>query len=488
MEYRIKISKTQTGTTQVQIVYYHKRKTIVVKHVGSSNDKNILLALKTTAENWIKEQHVSCGLFSRTETDRFEDRYEYLGSRFTYAYEFLERIYTIFKFNNHTDELFKDLVIARILEPGSKKNSLEFLREFLDKDHSEGAMYKRIVKYDDTQKDTIEKDVVEVAQDHFGFDFSFVLYDVTTLYFESFHDDEFKKAGFSKDNKSNQPQVVIGLIVTKEGFPVSYQIWKGNTFEGSTFLPIVEAFKRLHNIKSLTIVADSAMLSKINMDTLTECGLNYIVGARLSNLKKTIVDSVLEKMKAVHGHSVRVDTLIVDYSQKRHAKDKKDLDKQIEKAKKLLNTDTFKNPRAKYLKTKGVKNTINQELIDKNTKLLGLKGYTTNLTIPNEEIIEYYHNLFKVEHAWRIAKSDLEARPIYHSKEESIKNHILICFMALSISVYLELKNKNSIASIVHKLKSVTDAKILNKLNKTAFFQRVTLGDAVRELERLSYE
>lgn len=488
MRYKVGISKTSTGNTQVQVIYYHKRKTIVVKHIGSSDDKNELVDLKKKAEEWILEQSNSYGLFSKTEVNKFEDTYEYQGVYFNYAYEFLEKIFLKFKFNNHLTELFKDLMITRILEPGSKKNNLEFLQEFLNKFHSENQLYKSIAKYDDTMREGLEKEVVNIAKSEFGFDFSFVLYDVTTLYFESFKDDEFKRVGFSKDNKSNQPQVVIGLIVTKDGFPVSYQVFKGNTFEGNTFLPIIKAFQTLHNITTLTIVADSAMLSKINLEALVQANFNYIVGARLANLKQVTLDKIEKEIEKVDKNSIRLDNLIVDYSSKRFLKDKKDLDKQVEKAKKNLAIETFRNPRIKFLKTENLKSYLNQSLIDKHIKLCGLKGYATNLTLSNSEIIKYYHNLYKVEHAWRIAKSDLEARPIYHHKESSIKNHLLICFGALAISVYLEIKNKTSIAQVVHSLKRVTDAKVFNKLNEQTFFQRVKLGESVKKLEKLSYE
>ena len=125
---------------------------------------------------------------------------------------------------------------------------------------------------------------------------------------------------------------------------------------------------------------------------------------------------------------------------------------------------------------------IDQELIEKNTKLLGLKGYSTNLNLPNKEIINYYHNLFKIEHAFRIAKSDLEMRPIYHFKENSIKNHILICFAALAISVYLELKNQKSIKSIVNLLRDVTDTKILNQKTGKVFHTRSVIESEIKDL------
>ena len=234
--------------------------------------------------------------------------------------------------------------------------------------------------------------------------------------------------GFSKDHKHHQPQIVIGLIVTREGFPISYQIFKGNTFEGNTFLPCLLAFKNKHQIKSLTVVADSAMLSKQNLETLIASGLNYIISSRLANLKESLINQIDLEITRVNGRMIRLDNLIVDYRSQRYLKDRAEMDKQLNRAKLKLNTKTEKITNIKYLKNDKAVQYLNQELIDKNTKLLGLKGYVTNLKDSNKEIVDYYHNLVKIEHAFRIAKSDLEARPIYHHKEESIKNHIFICF------------------------------------------------------------
>ena len=163
------------------------------------------------------------------------------------------------------------------------------------------------------------------------------------------------------------------------------------------------------------------------------------------------------------------------------------MEKQIERAKKYENVETKKITKLKFLKNDKTKYLIDQDLIDKNTKLLGLKGYTTNLNLPNTEIINYYHNLFKVEHAFRISKSDLEMRPIYYYKEESIKNHILICFMCLAISAYLELKTKYSIKEIIHQIKNVTDIQIENRITDKIISIRSEISSKMEEIIKLSY-
>lgn len=481
MNFKVREIKTKSGKTAVQVYVLNNRKRNILKHVGSGNTKSEIQDLKEQAFNWIQEEISKNGLFKVGE-DSFTKNYEYINVNYNFAYTFLSETFDKLNFNNHTKKLFKDLCIAQILEPSSKRQNILFLERFFEIKHNLNNLYEYLSVYDGNLKEHIEKEVIEIAKKEFNFDFSFVLYDVTTLYFESFKNDEFKRPGFSKDHKHNQPQIVIGLIVTKEGFPVHYEVFKGNTFEGNTFLPIVLDFKNKHNIESLTVVADSAMFSKLNLDNLKDNGINYIIGARLSNQKKEMLDRIDGEIKRIHGNSIKIGDLIVEYSDTRFVKDKRDMEKQIEKAKQYENIGTSKITKLKFLKNDKIKYFVDQDLIDKNTRILGLKGYVTNLQLPNMEIINYYHNLFKVEHAFRISKSDLEMRPIYHHKENSIKNHILMCFVCLSISVYLELLNGRSIKSIITLIKSVTDAKIQNMKTGKVFFARSKVSEEIKNL------
>ena len=460
MNFKIREVKTSSGKTAVQVYIITKRKTVILKHLGSAENQKEIEHLKEKAGNWIEIETHTKGLFQSKE-DSFAKNYQYLGFSYEFAYQFLSRTFTDFNFEKYTKTIFKDLIIAQILEPSSKRQNLLFLERFFGIKYNLNNLYTYLSVYDTKLKDNLEKELIIIAQKHFHFDFSFILYDVTTLYFESFKNDEFKKPGFSKDNRHNQPQIVIGLIVTKEGFPVHYEVFAGNTFEGNTFLPSILNFKNKYDVKNITVVADSAMFAKLNFEKLKENKINYIVGARLLNQKKEILDQIENKLVKIHQTSIRIDNLIVEYSLDRYKKDKREMEKQVEKAKLYANTESTKFRKLKFLKNDKTRYFLDQELIEKSTKMLGLKGYETNLDLPNNEIINYYHNLFKVEHAFRIAKSDLEMRPIYHFKENSIKNHILICFVCLAISVYLELLNQKSIKHIVKLLKNVTDAKIL---------------------------
>ena len=354
MNFKVREVKTKSGKTAVQVYVLNNRKRNILKHIGSGNTKSEIQDLKEQAFNWIQEEISKNGLFKDGE-DSFTKNYEYINVNYNFAYTFLSETFDKFKFNNHTKKLFKDLCIAQILEPSSKRQNILFLERFFEIKHNLNNLYEYLSVYDDNLKENIEKEVIEIAQREFKFDFSFVLYDVTTLYFESFKNDEFKKPGFSKDHKHNQPQIVIGLIVTKEGFPVHYEVFKGNTFEGNTFLPIVLDFKNKHKIESLTVVADSAMFSKLNLDNLKDNGINYIIGARLLNQKKEMLDRIDGEIKRIHGNSIRIGDLIVEYSDTRFIKDKRDTEKQIEKAKQYENVKTSKITKLKFLKNDKIK-------------------------------------------------------------------------------------------------------------------------------------
>lgn len=486
----IRTTKTASGATAVQIVRYQNRRTVVVQHLGSTHDKEELIALKQSAEAWIDNATQQSSLFPIETFSRTLplDKCQYLGFRYGLLYENLSKLFTIFKFHLLRHPLLIDLVLARIIEPGSKLQSLEFLKQFFGIVHLRCELYRQLPTMLSLQ-DKVEAKVLTVAKKEFSFTFSLVFYDVTTLYFESFAEDGLRMPGFSKDNKSKQPQILIGLLVTAEGFPVAYQIFKGNTFEGHTLIPVVSAFKRKHKIGSLTVVADAAMISLENIVAIRKSNLHYVVAARTASLSPKLIAKISAQLHQEDGATVRIPTkeygdLICEFSAKRFAKDQREMNKQIKKAEDLLqNPSAIK--RTKFIKMNNPNGySFNTELLKKTQLLLGLKGYYTNLgpEVSERLIIEHYHNLWHVEHAFRIAKSDLQMRPLYHFKEHTIKVHILICFMALALCKYMELKTGKSTKYIIKRLKAVTDARILNKLTKEEIILRSEIDDETKQL------
>lgn len=488
--FHVRTTKTASRATAVQVVRYINRKTIVCSHIGSTHDPKEINVLKQLALQWIERNTHQTSLFNSREKENTSvlvlKKSQYLGVRYSFIYDVLSTMLRLFNFHQLSNQLLLDLVIMRIIQPLSKLESLEYLSEMFGIIYKQGSLYQALTSFPKL-KTTVEKKTVAFAKKHFAFDFSIVFYDVTTLYFESFKEDGFKRLGFSKDNKPNQPQIVIGLIVTKEGFPVSYEVFEGSTFEGHTFIPTICAFKNVYDVKNLTVVADAAMISLDNVEDLVENKLSYIVGARVANLTLKQISKISKQLNSVDGSSTRIETqrglLVCDFSLKRHQKDKREMDKQIVKAEKLIE-DKNALKRTKFIRNMGkTKQTLNTALIDKTKLLLGIKGYYTNLTdIDNAEIITQYHNLWHVEQVFRIAKSDLAMRPIYHFKKQTIEAHILICFIALAVSKYMELQTGKSTRKIVKLLKSITEARILNKLTGKEITMRQELPEEVAEL------
>lgn len=491
--YSIRKTKTASGATAVQVVKYVNRKRIVAVHIGSARTTEDLKVLRQLASDWIEKTTKQKPLFAQSGnlapsfSLALVDKCEYLGIRYTFIYEILHKLLARFKFTAFGNQLLNDLVIMRIVEPTSKLKSLELLQEYFGISHRRQAFYEAVPHFSKL-KGAAESLAVKLAVKEFAFNFSLVFYDVTTLYFESFEPDDLRKQGFSKDNKSNQPQIVIGLVVSQDGFPVAYEIFAGNKFEGHTLIPVIKGFKQQHHIQSLTVVADAAMISLGNVEALKEAKLNYIVGARIANLSPKLQTEISQKLNQKHGATVRIATahgrLVCDFSQKRYNKDKREMNKQIKKAEGQL-ADPSAIKRTKFLKTGLTKYELNSKLIEKTKLLLGIKGYYTNLTpeqATDQTIIDRYRNLWHVEQAFRIAKSDLAMRPIFHFKGEIIKIHVLICFMALAVSKYMEIKTATSLQQIVKAFKQVTDARLLNTLTNQEIIKRTKVPDTAKSL------
>lgn len=489
-------TKTASGARAVQVVTYRDRKVVVLKHIGSANSEEELTLLDYEAQVWISKYAQQTSIFPSALPHAPKPTFltellgkQFIGIKYSLTYEVFCSVYEHLGYATIDNSLFRDLCIMRLVEPASKVRSLELLRRYFCLAYSERSLYRALPEFL-KQKEEIERLATDFISKQSGEDFSCVFYDVTTLYFESFDSDEFRKPGFSKDSKSQQPQVVVGLLVNKDGFPLKQEIFSGNTFEGKTMLPLIEAFQTAQKIEACTVVADAGMLSFTNMEELRANGLTYIVGARLGNLPNSLFEQIVSFFKNKReGMTFRAQTtygdLICTYSEKRERKDRHDMEKQMNKAQKLIEQgETVR--RSKFIKA-GKKGTysFNEQLKEKTEHLLGLKGYYTNTTeqnLSNKEVIEKYKNLWRVEHSFRMSKSDLVARPIFHRKEDSIKAHLLICFVALSMGEYLEKTTGSSLRKIVDLLNQVPDARLKNIQTKKELLLRAPLSEETKAL------
>jgi transposase len=486
---KIREVKTGSGKTAIQVYYLHNRKRVIVKHLGSGLTDEELDNLKQQAKQFIDDNSSQTSLFPALKPGAYSylEQYECIGFYYRFFYQTIQGLIAQIGFDELASNLFKDLVTIRILEPASKLRSIELIEACFGILHRRQNYYKEAKKWISLKNQALEK-VNDFAQREYGFDYSLLFYDVTTLYFETFEGDELRKTGFSKDSKSQQPQILVGLMVSKEGFPLAFDIFPGNTFEGHTILPVVKEFIQKNEVKQFTVVADAAMISANNIKELKAEGIHYIVGARLGNLPEPIFEEINAKIKREDGKTIRLNTdkgyLICSFSNARYRKDKYEMEKQILKAQTIIKSPS-KNTKAKFVKAQNEELKLNEDLIQKATKLLGIKGYYTDLneqTLSNSKVIEKYHELYKVEQAFRVAKSDLETRPIFHFKEEPIKLHLLICFLALAISKHIEIKTGLSIRRFNTEVKKVTDAKMINKLTQKEVIIKGKITPTAEEL------
>jgi len=485
---KIRVVPTASKSSAIQVVRYVDNKTKVLKHIGSGKDRNEIDALKELARNWIKETLGQQTLFVQKQDrgDLILNKYQYLGFRYGLVYETINKIFKHLGFERDCfDQMFLDLVLARIIEPASKRNSQKLLSSYFGIHYDLTSIYRSLKTFP-SFKEKVEERLISFAKRNLGFDFSFVLYDITTLYFESFSEDSLRKCGYSKDNKIGQPQILIGLIVDPTGFPLSFAVFKGNKFEGHTLIPVIIKFKRKHKIANLTVVADAAMISQKNIYALKQAGLGYIVGARLANAKLDLIREISRRLNKTDGKYLKLGNnnnfLICHFSFKRYLKDKHEMEKQLSRAKQIL-AGKKEIKHNKFLsKDKNVNYSLNDAVMEKTELLLGIKGYQTNINLPERVIIDRYQDLWKIEHDFRLSKADLEARPVYHFKKQSIIAHILICVVALAVLKWIEISTKKSAKSFVNKLKTVTDARMLNLLTGKELTMRSKIPNEIKRL------
>jgi len=483
--FKVRKTKTGSGNVAVQIVNRFGHQTKIIKHVGSAKNEAELGKLLELGRNLAFKMSSNETLFpemyeeEKSQLVNINNLQVLPDHKHMFAYEFLSYFYKLSGFDKLGLAIFKHLVFARIIKPSSKIESLRFLKKNFGIRYGHSSLYSELLKINGI-KDKIEAVSINYARKNLSFDFTLVFFDVTTLYFETFKEDgdDFRKPGFSKDGKHQQPQVLVGLVVTKEGFPISIETFEGNTFEGHTMLPVILNLKKKYSIENLTIVADAGMLSFNNMEVLQKHGLQYVVGARIGGIKETVIKDISKNIDKQENYIVEAKTkygrLLVDYSKKRASKDKSDREKQIRKAEfQIINGNPIVK-RIRFLKEETkTKYKLNQSLIDKDMVLDGLKGYYTNTNeMDTRLLINRYKDLWHVEKAFRIAKSDLLARPMFHHKKENVKAHILIVFVSLAIAKIIEFETKLSIKKVVEQIWDILDITFEDTLTKFKFTKR----------------
>ena len=359
-------------------------------------------------------------------------------------------------------------MIARVSQPRSKLATVSYLKSYYDEDVDLNHIYRYMDKLYNTQMELAQQISVEHTRKIFGGKIGLMFYDVTTLYFETSQTDILREPGFSKDGKTAESQVVLGLLVSEGGYPLSYSLFNGSQYEGFTMIPMIDDFRQRFTLgNDFVVVADSGLMNKNNVKLLQQAGYKYILGARIksedSSIKQWIL-SLEKRDKACYEHKRQDgDRLIVSYSENRAKKDAYNRDRGIERLRRAFKsghiTKQQVNKRGynKFLEiSKDIEVVISEQKITEDCKWDGLKGYITNTDLDAERVIAQYHGLWVVERAFRISKGTLEMRPMFHFTERRIEAHICICFIAYKI--YKELERLIAVNKIGMSVDHVLDA------------------------------
>lgn len=456
----IRKKKNASGSTSILIIEKRGRNNVVLKAIGTSSDAVEIAYLHKKAQKEIKRLQLSTVLpFDQAAELAFADSFTNCIERFSLVGPelLLGKIFDEIGFNTIAGELFRHLVITRLVYPVSKLKTVDYLLKYQGIQLSVYSIYRYLDKLQKQQTEQVKNISLKHTLQLLGNQMSIVFYDVTTLYFESKEEDEFKRMGFSKDGKHQQPQIVLGLLVSQGGYPLDYDVFEGDKYEGDTLIPIIEHFVSKHQVQQLIVVADAGLLSQKNIALLTQKQYQYILGARLKNESQSITKQIL----ALHlpdGQSASINRqdgtkLLISYTKARAINDYKNRQRGLEKLEKKVKSGKLTKQHInnkgynKYLKIEGQASiSIDKEKYKDDEKWDGLKGYRTNTCLSKEEVIEQYHQLWQIEKAFRISKHDLQIRPVYHQLKRRIEAHICIAFAACKIYKELErqLKEKNT--------------------------------------------
>jgi len=450
--------KQNNSKTYIQVVEKINGKYSVKKSFGSSQSESHLNDLINEANLWIKNYTGIQELDFENERFIYQQMLSSITSHKLVGIDLvLGKIFDEIGFNKIEDSLFRDLVLYRLVYPKSKLKTTEYLYRFAQKSYSEDEIYRYMDKLYNTQKELVQQISYEHTLKVLNQGVQVVFYDVTTIYFETDYEDDLRKTGFSKEGKHQNPQIVLGLLVSEGGYPLAYDIFEGKQYEGHTMLPIINGFKEKYKLKNLVVVADSGLLSKANIDELVANKYEFILGARIKNEKQEIKDKILTlSLKNGDSKIIVKDNnlkLIIAYSDDRAKKDRYNREKGLNRLEKSLKTGKLtkssinKRGYNKFLEMDGeIQVKINKDKIKEDEKWDGLKGYLTNSMLTKDKILYNYKQLWLIEKAFRIAKTDLKIRPVYHYKQRRIEAHICLNFVAYKVYKELErqLKEKES--------------------------------------------
>ena len=513
--------RTASGATAVQIAEYVDGRRRIVAHLGSAHTEAELGLLLERARSMLAD--VGQGEFdlgvvptprrrrlvapapadealfaeekARVEQPRVGAP-RVVGTSSRLLFDVLAHVYDELGFTAVGDETFRDLVISRIVEPTSILDTPRVLTDVGCKPANERTMRRTLAR---AQQRGYRDQIATACFNHAlgSGDVSLCLYDVTTLYFEAEKEDEgekgLRKVGYSKERRVD-PQVVVGLLVDRRGFPLEIGCFEGDKAETLTIVPIVKQFQERHGLADMVVVADAGMLSASNLKELDEAGLRFIVGSRVTKAPKDLEShfrwhgdaftdgQVIDTISPRSGHHKDAASnpkqkaepvwspdqhrgswrAVWAYSTKRAVRDSKTLTLQENKAKAVVAGEkTARTPR--FVKNTNTGHVLDEANVARARRLVGLKGYVTNIPLalmPAGDVIASYHDLWQVEQSFRMSKTDLRARPMFHHTRDAIEAHLTIVFTALAVSREVQARTGLAIRNVIRQLRPLRSATI----------------------------
>jgi len=391
------------------------------------------------------------------------------------------------------------MIAERINEPCSKRQNYFHKEEYLGFGKQiELQYFYRTLDILAKQQDKIKQHLFTQQQNLFSGQLDVVFYDVTTLYFDSqkLEEESLRQKGYSKDGKPHNTQIVLGILVDKLRNPITYNIYKGNTYEGITMIDALNQLKEQYSIDKCIVVADSAMIDRSNRELLKQHGIDYIIGDRIKNLPKRITEELINKDNhRVVNEKIAKENLsyaevsyqgrriICTYSAKRAKKDAFNRQKLIEKAEKWIeNPSKYKQVKKRgagrfiNIDQDGLPKELDTKQIEKDAKYDGFKAIASNNNnLKVIEILEKYGDLYEVEHAFRTLKSQLEIRPMFHWTDKRIEGHIAMSFIAYTFLNYIRNITRLQNKEIVRALDKMQMSEIKEDDNNELLYMRSTI-------------
>ena len=511
--------KTASGATAVQVVAKDHGVRRIVEHLGSAHDEAELAALMRLGRQRLLagQQVLDLGPALNDDADEVGGqapgdepgdggavrRPQIVSRRSGWLIEALRSAYRCLGLGEAVggDRAFEQMVAARLIEPTSKADTARVLSEIgWPAPAHRNTLYASLGRcvergYRESLSNALFEHVTNT-----GGGLALCLYDVTTLYFEAEKEDDLRKVGYSKERRVD-PQVIVGLLVDRRGFPLRIGCWEGSKAETTTIIPIVEAFQQAHSIEELVIVADAGMLSAANLTALDDARLRFIVGARTTRAPGDLeahfhwhgdaftdgqlIATITPKRgsNTERDKSLRAEPIwdpveypgswraVWAYSKKRAARDTRTLTAQENRARAVIAGE--KRPKGtRFVTTHKGDQVLDEASLARARSLVGLKGYVTNIPahlMGAGEVVSSYHELWHVEQSFRMSKHDLRARPVFHHQRDAIKAHLTVVMAALAVARYLQETTGISVKRIIRALKPLQDVTInLNGHHLTA--------------------